>query len=905
MEAQALEHERRLATAQGGEALKHAIAAAELYMQAAGKAEIPEDRKRFRRKFAELISLGERLKANNEGSRTAAVAAPRLPTPESTRPLTTAEKTIVLRASRLHGNIFRPWESAPGLEKAPDGQIPVYNDPSPFSLSLEQQAIFAGWRRPAELPGAKNGDNEEECLAPLMEAQADMDLAQDLATDCSVVASLCAAARLLGPTQDSLLGSLMIPFDHEKKRPAISQSGQYIFRMYFNGCWRSVSIDDRLPASKTDRTLFVVDRRNPRLIWPALMEKAYLKIRGGYDFPGSNSGTDLHALTGWIPEQIFLQSDDIELDEIWNRVKKSYDNGNAILTLGTGNILPEEEKVLGLVKEHDYAVVDLKQEDGSRLLRIKNPWVDSLIWTGVGSSATLKTHTVGSTSDESPNQFWMAFEDVLQHFDSLYVNWNPALFSHREDHHFKWDMCDKTEELVYTHNPQYSISSPSDNPIWVLLSRHWQDGELDILRQRKAEKDRGSDSLATVSKQLGFTALALYTTPQPGTRVPLLDSSRRQAQTPYVDSPNTLLRYTPTPHTPQTLVVTQTELPLVTYSFTLSFFSLNPLTITPAQHRHAFNIPLTGAWTRRTAGGSASHPSYFTNPQYSLTLTSPSAVSLVLSTSSRDIPVHVALVFSPPLTTTNYPSQQQSHQPQHQPPRRVTSLSGRDILCSSTEYHLGCTSASSPVLDPGTYTIMLSTYEPGQLAPYTLLVSTDCAGTTIKPIPSDGAGRLRTLLPPLPPNPSHQQYSQPTGPTRLRARLYPSRLIRLNLLATQSPTHNNNRHITAARISLDLGTGPHRTLLTTSHDGEFADAVMGLRTREVDVDGPEAERRGGLWVVWEEIGRGGGEGGGGSSLGLGGAESGGTAGGGGNGVQIEVLSDGEVDVGGWERAEED
>lgn len=99
----------------------------------------------------------------------------------------------------------------------------------------------------------------------------------------------------------------MIPFDHGKNRPAISQSSQYIFRMYFNGCWRSVSIDDRLPASKTDRALFVVDRRNPRLIWPALMEKAYLKIRGGYDFPGSNSGTDLHALTGWIPEQIFLQ----------------------------------------------------------------------------------------------------------------------------------------------------------------------------------------------------------------------------------------------------------------------------------------------------------------------------------------------------------------------------------------------------------------------------------------------------------------------------------------------------------------------------------------------------------------------------------------------------------------------
>lgn len=87
----------------------------------------------------------------------------------------------------------------------------------------------------------------------------------------------------------------------------MSPNGKYVFRMNFNGTWRQVVIDDRLPSSSTDRTLFVVDKQNAQLLWPALVEKAYLKIRGGYDFPGSNSGTDLHVLTGWIPEQIVLQ----------------------------------------------------------------------------------------------------------------------------------------------------------------------------------------------------------------------------------------------------------------------------------------------------------------------------------------------------------------------------------------------------------------------------------------------------------------------------------------------------------------------------------------------------------------------------------------------------------------------
>ncbi|KAL2024463.1 hypothetical protein VTK56DRAFT_8274 [Thermocarpiscus australiensis] len=193
MEAQALEHERRLLKARGDEALKLAIAAAELYMQAAAKAKTPADRSRLSRKFEDLVGLGERLKANAR----AAAASSRPPVPESTRMLTTAEKAILLKASRLHGNLFPPWESAPGPEGFSGSPGDAYIDPSSYSLSAEQQAIFAGWRRPAELaPGV--GPEQ------FMTAKSELDLAQDLATDCSVVASLCAAARHFGPMKGSV-----------------------------------------------------------------------------------------------------------------------------------------------------------------------------------------------------------------------------------------------------------------------------------------------------------------------------------------------------------------------------------------------------------------------------------------------------------------------------------------------------------------------------------------------------------------------------------------------------------------------------------------------------------------------------------------------------------------------------
>ena len=100
---------------------------------------------------------------------------------------------------------------------------------------------------------------------------------------------------------------MVYPYDSVNMKPAMSPNGKYIFKLNFNGCSRKVTVDDYLPASRTERSLHVLDRNNPGLLWPALLEKAYLKVRGGYDFPGSNSGTDLLILIGWIPEQLFLQ----------------------------------------------------------------------------------------------------------------------------------------------------------------------------------------------------------------------------------------------------------------------------------------------------------------------------------------------------------------------------------------------------------------------------------------------------------------------------------------------------------------------------------------------------------------------------------------------------------------------
>jgi hypothetical protein len=86
-----------------------------------------------------------------------------------------------------------------------------------------------------------------------------------------------------------------------------SNSGKYIILLHLNGCIRQIVIDDYLPQSRDGKPLHVISLTNPNLLYPALIEKAFLKVMGGYDFPGSNSATDLHILTGWIPEVVHLQ----------------------------------------------------------------------------------------------------------------------------------------------------------------------------------------------------------------------------------------------------------------------------------------------------------------------------------------------------------------------------------------------------------------------------------------------------------------------------------------------------------------------------------------------------------------------------------------------------------------------
>ena len=141
-------------------------------------------------------------------------------------------------------------------------------------------------------------------------------------------------------------------------------------KLFVNGTWRGVRIDDYFPMNQNGFWLCAYSSRGK--LWVSLIEKAYLKLNGGYDFDGSNSSRDLYYLTGWLPEKFRLNSENLDRNQLWNRIKLGYRNNDCLITIGTG-VIPDEDNV-GLVGNHAYGVLEVQEVMGFRVLLVKNPW---------------------------------------------------------------------------------------------------------------------------------------------------------------------------------------------------------------------------------------------------------------------------------------------------------------------------------------------------------------------------------------------------------------------------------------------------------------------------------------------------------------------------------------------------
>ena len=631
----------------------------------------------------------------------------------------------------------------------------------------------------------------------------------------------------------------------------LSPNGKYVLKLFFNGCWRKVEIDDLLPTSTNARVLHVVDRSHPALLWPALMEKAYLKVRGGYDFPGSNSGTDLAVLTGWIPQQVFLHDADIEADELWKEIFEAFEGGHIFLTIGTGKLSRREQKLLGLAAEHDYAILEMKENKEVREMLIKNPWADGDVWKGAARRKPNPSHDdddddsypdlspVNGSDGMLPGTFWMDFNSVFQHYENLYINWNPALLHYRYDHHFSWTLAQQQPvSHVLDINHQFGVRTSKTEDVWVLLNRHFRTGDY-------TQANSGKN---------GYISLYLYDS----SRYRVISSSGARTRGPFVDSPNTLLKFRAVAGQAYTVVAVQQDLPAGKHNFTISLFSKFEALLQEAQSPLPHKQTLTAAWARATAGGNSDSSTYLINPQFKFKLDGNQRTALVLKvtdaegapSATTDIHVKVLIVASDG--------------------QRVTRLRPRDIVAHSGDYHRGCALVEK-TLSKGQYTIICSTFEESELAKFSLDFYT-AHPSAISQLPSEGSGRLKISPEPVIFSP---------GCNKCLAPISVARMNKITIVARQ-PQRSSTSSL--FKLSVEQGQGPYKTVLADSSldEHQFLAITTGLRVDNLTLQPiMTATSTGGLWLVLERLAQG--------SQNSSDVEN----------VQVELLAEDAVQVGRW------
>lgn len=422
----------------------------------------------------------------------------------STKGSLTAEEIEILKQSSLiASNVFLPWSDAEANQLSSSKQTTRFTDPDGMlALSTQQKARFYRWARPSEICELRKQCRLTQNLQTPVAVQtlSPYNIRQQCVTDCSFIASLCICASFERRFRKQLITSILYP-QNSQGLPVYSPSGKYMVKLWFNGVARRVVIDDYFPIDKQGNLLcsITTDTCHPSQLelWVCLIEKAYMKLCGGYNFPGSNSGYDLFSLTGWIPERILFAKDrddvkDFEThpDRVWQRIFSACSYGDCLITVSTQNELTKEEADrIGLVTGHAYAVLNVVEtRNGTKLLQLKNPWArkgwvgkysssDSVSWTEALSEEVGYNPMVAAKRDDGI--FWICWDDILKYFQNFHLSWTPFLFKFRTQIHGFWhkEQGPNDDTFNVSDNPQY-ILQLSDEAIakkatvWILISRH-------------------------------------------------------------------------------------------------------------------------------------------------------------------------------------------------------------------------------------------------------------------------------------------------------------------------------------------------------------------------------------------------------------------------------------------------
>ncbi|KAF2741854.1 cysteine proteinase [Sporormia fimetaria CBS 119925] len=328
--------------------------------------------------------------------------------------------------------------------------------------------------------------------------------------DCWFMSALCTISN-----KEGLIQRVCVARDEKV--------GVYGFVFHRDGEWISEVIDDKLYLIKEDfdeatlgrhqwlelqnrkspedeyraamqtgsRALYFAQCSDPNETWLPLLEKAYAKAHGDYSsIDGGFVGEGIEDLTGGVTSEVFA-TDILDKDKFW---REELLRVNEEFLFGCGQMGGIYGERRGIQEKHAYSIMEAREVDGERLLKLRNPWGRSE-WTGRWSDGSEEwtaewmqklNHRFGDDG-----VFWISYKDLLRHYQHFD---RTRLFGPEWTVSQQWTSVNVPWSVDYL-DTKFKISLSKPSPVVIVLQqlddRYFQglEGEYEFTLQFRLHKD--------------------------------------------------------------------------------------------------------------------------------------------------------------------------------------------------------------------------------------------------------------------------------------------------------------------------------------------------------------------------------------------------------------------------------